>query len=289
MKKLTTLFLVAFSSVMLAQIPGPCFATWSGGINNSPAGWESSNIIVANSASMSGTVHGSCVTSAALNSVLNGSSYYGGSLVTYDGTNHSIYFPTGGTQTALNGWYQLTSVSGDEFLASIVTKTAHNNANGAGAKIYSTSTAVWKQFSVCIVVDSSTMDSAAIYFNLDNSRGHDTTHNGSLLTIDDLSFGSCIATGIDEVNNNNVILEEAYPNPANGICNIIFSLPCSSTVNVSIYDLSGRKVLTPLENATLSDGRYKVPVDVTNLANGIYEYTLTVNGMPITQKLVVAK
>jgi hypothetical protein len=287
MKKLTTLFLVAISSVMLAQIPNPCLGSWTGGVFTTPASWQSSNIIVHGSVSQSGTVHGSCANAAALNSVDTGSGiYYGGSLVTWSG--HTAYFANAGNPVALNGWYELNSVSGDELTIAVGTKCHSNHINGGGLNSYNVTSGSYKQFSVCITVDSSTVDSVAIYFNLNNSRGHDTTHALSLATIDDLSFGTCGISGVEPIGNN-VTLESVYPNPASTTCNIIFSIPATSSVNAVLYDLSGRKVMNILANTTMTDGRYKIPVDVTKLANGVYAYTITVDGVPYTQKLVVAK
>ena len=113
------------------------------------------------------------------------------------------------------------------------------------------------------------------------------THNGSYALVDDLSFGSCLA-GIENISNN-VTLESAYPNPASTICNIIYSIPVVSSVSIALYDLSGRKVMELLSNSNQTPGRYKLPVDVHALANGVYAYTITANGVPYTQKLVVAK
>src|SRR5271156_2016234 len=108
MKKLTTLFLVAFSSVMLAQVPNPCFSTWSA-TPSSPMAWQSSNFIVNGSVQEAFDIYGSCPTSAELNSVDTGHGiyagiYYGGGLVTWDG--HTVYFHNAGNPVALNGWYE---------------------------------------------------------------------------------------------------------------------------------------------------------------------------------------
>jgi len=298
MKKLTTLFLVAFSGVMLAQtVPNACLESWSSPPNASPNLWESSNIIVPGSVTASSAPpHGACTPYCAeLSAVDSGHGvYFGGGLVTFSisGLHATLYFKNTSTSNpvAFNGWYQLAAVGGDVLEVTGGSKTAYNHNNSFAIAVYGTNTAVWKAFSACFVYDSATADSIVLGASLLSSAYKDTgLHLGTIGYLSDLSFGACAAAGVAEVSNNNVTIEEAYPNPASGICNIIFSLPCSSTVNVAIYDLSGRKVLTPLENATLTDGRYKVPVDVTGLVNGIYEYTLTVNGMPYTQKLVVTK
>ena len=60
-------------------------------------------------------------------------------------------------------------------------------------------------------------------------------------------------------------------------------------VNLQVFDIAGQSVkvlLTDLEQPT---GRYKIPVDVSELNSGIYFYRLNVNGLTYTEKLVVAK
>ncbi len=44
-----------------------------------------------------------------------------------------------------------------------------------------------------------------------------------------------------------------------------------------------------LNNTNQTPGRYKLPVDVHTLASGVYAYTITVDGVAYTQKLLVAK
>jgi len=287
MKKLTILLFTALSSLMLAQtVPNECFSTWSGGAGNSPISWLTTNAIASGSASESFTVHGGCPTSAALNTVVVGSANYGGSIISL-GTN-TIYFKYAGGSNpiAIDGWYELTTSGGDQLVVTVLTKSA-SSVNGGATATYSTGTGVWKKFSACITAIGA-VDSVSIALALTNKRGHDTTQTGSMATVDSVYFGTCATAGVEPISNN-VTLEPAYPNPANNICSIVFSLPCAATVNVALYDLNGRKVINALDNTTLTDGTYKVPVDVSKLANGIYEYTVTADGVPYTQKLVVAK
>ena len=282
MKTLTTLFLTALSSIMLAQtIPNADFENWTSG---SPNGWGTTQY--ANGVEQSTTAeHGSY--SVQFNSIDVGGGFYFGGQIASVRLPGDAYYANAGNPIALNGWYQLTSVGGDE-LTIIANTKCGTKVNGAALISYTTSTGtVWKQFSACFFYDTTcTADSIEILLGLENGGGN--THSGTSALIDNLSFGSCTPTGVDNINSN-VTLESAYPNPANDICNIIYSIPASSTVHVALYDLSGRRVLNILDNTNQTPGRYKIPVDVTKLANGVYAYTITVNGVPYTQKLVVAK
>jgi hypothetical protein len=283
MKTLITLFLTTLSCIMLAQIPNPSFETWAGG---DPTGWNTLNYLEAGTVTQSATAH-NLSSSAALNSLSFGGTYFGGYLQT--GTSSHPYFASPGNPAALNGWYQLNATGGDEFKVQLLAKDASGNIKGSATMDYTATTgAVWKQFSACIGY-TGVADSAEILFTLTNSISGNT-HNGSYALVDDLSLGSCFTgiNGIEEISNN-ITLESAYPNPANNIFNIIYSIPNTSNVSVALYDFSGRKVMGPLNNINQSPGKYKLPVDIHTLVNGIYTYAITVDGIPYTQKLVVAK
>lgn len=287
MKTLTTLFLTAVSSVMLAQIPNPGFENWTGtNPTATPTSWYDLNIVYSGSVIESTTAH-SGNSAAQLESVSFSSSYYGGVLTS--GSPSNFYFGTGSVNNpaALTGWYELNLNGGDELQAIVLTK-AGGVTNGGGSAKYTGTVSAWKQFSVCLSYTSGTADSAEIIFELSNSSGNDSPTNvGSNVIIDDLAWGAC-TSGVEDINNN-VTLEPSYPNPANDICNIIFTIPGTSVVNADLYDLNGRKMMNLMNNATLTSGRYKIPVDIRTFANGVYFYTITVDGVSYTQKLVVAK
>jgi hypothetical protein len=96
-------------------------------------------------------------------------------------------------------------------------------------------------------------------------------------------------------------LFNAYPNPvslkANGECDSItigYSIDSSkgkneTNVNISLYDILGRKVAT-LVNKVQSPGKYKINYVPTNLSAGTYFYTLRVNNnIILTKKLLLIK
>jgi hypothetical protein len=280
MKKLTTLFLSVMSMALVAQIPNPSFESWTSG---APNGWTIYSFYAAGSVTESNTAHAGSH-SVSLNAVLVSSTYYGGFVQTGASLGDD-YFANAGNPKAINGWYQMTTSGGDAFYYTATAKNA-GGAIGAGSGNTGVATAVWKQFSICINYSAGTADSLSIQLELANvSSGQ--PHAGSFILVDDLSFGTCL-TGIDEIGND-VKIEAAYPNPASTICNIIYSIPTDAKVNINLYDISGRKVATLLDDTEQTPGRYKVPVDVSNLANGIYIYRVTVNGQSYAQKLTVAK
>jgi hypothetical protein len=281
MKILTTLFFTAVCSIAFAQIPNASFENWQySSPPYYPISWTTANRIANGYVVESSNAHDGTL-AARLNSMYN----LGGYVETWDGKTR--YFTNSGNPDALNGWYILNSVGFDE-LEVIVNTKCSSGANGIDTMITMTPTSVYKQFSACINYTSGcAADSAAIFIELTNAN-FGATNNGSYLIIDDLSFGPCATSGIDGINNG-VTLESAYPNPASQFANIIYAIPNTATVSVALYDLNGRKVMDIVDNTNQTPGRYKIPVDVTKLANGVYFYTVSVDGVPYTQKLVVAK
>jgi hypothetical protein len=72
-------------------------------------------------------------------------------------------------------------------------------------------------------------------------------------------------------------ISQNYPNPFNPITKIDFDLPYDSKVTIKLYDISGREVMT-LVNETKTTGYYTVQMNGINLASGMYFYRITANG-----------
>lgn len=86
-------------------------------------------------------------------------------------------------------------------------------------------------------------------------------------------------------------LSQNYPNPFNPITTIKYSVPIvasSSNIQLSIYDVLGRKVKT-LVNEVKSYGNYELIFDATEMTSGIYFYQLQVGDYFITKKMVLLK
>lgn len=80
----------------------------------------------------------------------------------------------------------------------------------------------------------------------------------------------------------------AFPNPANENVNIVYSVSKTSDVSINVTSITGDVVYNK-NVGTVEAGEYNENIDVTKLANGVYFYTLTVDGNQITKKLVVSK
>ena len=83
-------------------------------------------------------------------------------------------------------------------------------------------------------------------------------------------------------------LHNNYPNPFNPETNIIFEMPKSGLVIITIYDMLGNKIAVPVSQH-LSAGVYKVNWAATNLASGIYFYRFETKDFSDTKRMVFLK
>ena len=83
-------------------------------------------------------------------------------------------------------------------------------------------------------------------------------------------------------------LDQNYPNPFNNSTNIYFSIQSEGVVNLSVYDINGRKIQT-LENRFLPSGSYRSVFNAGSYPSGVYFYILNLNGERITKKMTLLK
>ncbi len=79
-----------------------------------------------------------------------------------------------------------------------------------------------------------------------------------------------------------------YPNPFNPATIIIYDLPVSSKVNLSVYNALGKKVST-LVNRLQPAGSYKVSFSSSVLPSGVYFARISAGGFSHTIKLILLK
>jgi hypothetical protein len=87
---------------------------------------------------------------------------------------------------------------------------------------------------------------------------------------------------------NEYSLSQNYPNPFNPLTSISYQLPTNSFVNLSVYNIAGRKV-AELVNGQRVAGSHSVTFDAAKLASGIYLYKLTAGEFTATNKLILMK
>ena len=83
-------------------------------------------------------------------------------------------------------------------------------------------------------------------------------------------------------------LHQNYPNPFNPTTSIPFDLPSTAHVRLTVYDLEGRTVATPVDR-TLSPGRHNVAFDAGRLPSGTYLYRLQAGDRVLHRKMILTK
>ncbi|HED08379.1 MAG TPA: T9SS type A sorting domain-containing protein, partial [Ignavibacteria bacterium] len=87
-------------------------------------------------------------------------------------------------------------------------------------------------------------------------------------------------------------LSQNYPNPFNPSTIIEYQLPVKGNVTLTIYNTLGQVVKTLINNQVVEAGSYKTRWNATNLASGIYFYSLRVEGAKSflkTKKMILLK
>ncbi len=89
-------------------------------------------------------------------------------------------------------------------------------------------------------------------------------------------FSYSIATSIDELETS---LVSVYPNPTNGIVDIDLNYKNPNTVNVNVYDMFGKLMLT-IQNSSR--------IDLTELISGVYTISISLDEKkPVYKKIVL--
>jgi len=83
-------------------------------------------------------------------------------------------------------------------------------------------------------------------------------------------------------------LDQNYPNPFNSTSTIGYSIPKTSFVNISVYDIFGKEIKV-LVNEKKDTGHHEIIFDRKDFANGIYLYTLKTAGFIQSKKMILMK
>lgn len=83
-------------------------------------------------------------------------------------------------------------------------------------------------------------------------------------------------------------LSQNYPNPFNPTTTINFELPKNGYTTLKVYDMLGNEVATLIDKE-MTAGQHSVKFNAQNLASGTYLYQLNVNGVRISNKMILMK
>jgi serine protease len=82
-------------------------------------------------------------------------------------------------------------------------------------------------------------------------------------------------------------LGHVYPNPATNDANVNYSLSIRGNVNISLYDVTGRKVKLYV-NSNLSAGNYTLKMNSLDFENGVYFLRMEHDGFSNTVSFTIA-
>lgn len=87
----------------------------------------------------------------------------------------------------------------------------------------------------------------------------------------------------------NFSLSQNYPNPANPITNISFTIPQNSFVKINLYSING-ELVKKIINEEKEPGIFSIVINLSNLSSGVYFYRMITNsGFHSTKKLIILK
>jgi serine protease AprX len=103
---------------------------------------------------------------------------------------------------------------------------------------------------------------------------------GTLNVSYNLTTESMFPNGFELLNN--------YPNPFNSVTTILYKLPESTNIKLTIYNVLGEKIST-LVNSFQEAGIYRVSWNAGNFASGMYIYVLESNTKILSGKMMLLK
>ncbi len=281
MKKIIVLLglVVIFHSISFSQIlPNAGFENWTGfGLYEMPDSWKTTDSIstgqgLQHSASKELTdIHGG---SFALK--LNPFTYFSFAIpgaASNGAINASTYQVIGGSpdtvrHATLDGWYKFSPTGGDSVIVSIAMYKWNGTSRdlvGAGEFKDTTSTTAYTSFSVNINYYSPAVPDSMLIILYAGSRVLATSHIGTTLLIDDLSFSGVVGTH-EIYNIVNAI--RVFPIPAINELNVQVDLKHNIHSSFEILDVSGKRIL--VHDMKSTDEK----IDISGLTNGNYFYHL---------------
>ena len=87
---------------------------------------------------------------------------------------------------------------------------------------------------------------------------------------------------------NEIKLYQNYPNPFNPQTRIKYQIPKTDRVKIEVYNLSGQKIETLLDN-NIPAGSYEVLFNGSNLSSGVYLYKIQAGTFQESKKMILLK
>lgn len=84
-------------------------------------------------------------------------------------------------------------------------------------------------------------------------------------------------------------VDQNFPNPFNAATTITFEIPVADDISLEIFDVLGRRALTPLKNVPYAAGQHHLNLQLQELTSGIYFYKLSTAGQSRLCKMVLLR
>ncbi len=130
-----------------------------------------------------------------------------------------------------------------------------------------------------------TLPQAALTSNFRFKFQFKSSDLGNNIYLDNINVASLVGLNEHEAFDANVSM---YPNPAKDQLTIGYKLSANVAVQVGMYDLLGREVLSA-QPANQQLGAQTIQMNTANVLNGVYLVKLQVGNQTITRKVVIAK
>ncbi len=95
-------------------------------------------------------------------------------------------------------------------------------------------------------------------------------------------------TGMQENSSLGIKLLQNMPNPFNNTTNVSYQLAKRGNVTFEITDLAGRVIMNSNEGS-VEAGRHTITLDGKNFSQGVYFYSLNVDGVKLTNRMIITK
>ena len=128
----------------------------------------------------------------------------------------------------------------------------------------------------------STVGTFSVYLNVNFPEG------GVSSIMKTITTTTCTNVSINDYKNK-IGSVGLYPNPTADNTALIIDNYNVESLNVLVYDITGKLVMSPIQNQSLLVGKNKFTINTSDLNNGIYFVTLITNKGKETVKLIVNK
>jgi hypothetical protein len=94
--------------------------------------------------------------------------------------------------------------------------------------------------------------------------------------------------GMKELSTNGFELGQNYPNPFNKNTQIAYNLAKESDVVFTVYDMAGREIINN-SYSTVAAGPHTINLAANQFTPGVYFYSINVNGVKVTKRMVITQ